>query len=197
MRELKIIKASAGSGKTHTLTEEYLKLLFMKERAYRNILAVTFTNKATDEMKQRILEELFKGSVANARARRSLIEILHDYSSFAISTIDRFFQQALRAFAREIGRNSSYGVELDEDMVLMEAVDNMIQNLDKEDNRELLDWLTIFSFDAIEHGDSWNLRYKINTLAKELFKESYLIKSRDEEALHIKEEHRFLFIKRG
>ena len=186
MRKLKIIKASAGSGKTHTLTDEYLKLLFMKERAYRNILAVTFTNKATDEMKQRILEELFKGSVANARARRSLIEILHDYSSFSISTIDRFFQQALRAFAREIGRNSSYGVELDEDMVLMEAVDNMIQNLDKEDNRELLDWLTIFSFDAIEHGDSWNLRYKINTLAKELFKESYLIKSRDEESLHIK-----------
>ena len=184
MGELKIIKASAGSGKTHTLTSEYLKLLFAKERAYRNILAVTFTNKATEEMKQRILEELFKGSATDAKARRSLIEILHDYSSFSISTIDRFFQQALRAFAREIGRNSSYVVELDQDMVLAEAIDNMIQNLDKDDNRELLEWLTTFSFDTIERGDSWNLKYKINSLARELFKESYLIKSRTEGLLH-------------
>ena len=184
MGELKIIKASAGSGKTHTLTSEYLKLLFAKERAYRNILAVTFTNKATEEMKQRVLEELFKGSATDIRARKSLIEILHDYSSFSISTIDRFFQQVLRAFAREIGRNSSYVVELDEDMVLTEAIDSMIQNLDKEDNRELLEWLTTFSFDTIERGDSWNLRYKINSLAKELFKEPYLIKGGAAGLLH-------------
>ena len=184
MGELKIIKASAGSGKTHTLTGEYLRLLFAKERAYRNILAVTFTNKATEEMKQRVLEELFKGSATDKRARKSLIEILHDYSSFSISTIDRFFQQTLRAFAREIGRNSSYGVELDHNMVLGEAIDNMIHNLDKIENRELLEWLTIFSFDTIERGDGWNIRKKINVLAKELFKESYLVKSRRSGALH-------------
>ena len=184
MGKLKIIKASAGSGKTHTLTGEYLKLLLGKDRAYRNILAVTFTNKATDEMKQRVLAELFKGSATNAEARRSLIEILHDYSSFSISTIDRFFQQTLRAFAREIGRNGSYGVELDQDMVLAEAIDTMIHNLDKEENSQLLEWLTTFSLDTIEQGEGWNLRSKINSLAGELFKEQYLVKSRMAKTLY-------------
>ncbi|MDI9606243.1 MAG: UvrD-helicase domain-containing protein, partial [Bacteroidota bacterium] len=57
---LHVIKASAGSGKTHRLTGEYLHLLFAKPNNHRHILAVTFTNKATDEMKSRIVEELHR-----------------------------------------------------------------------------------------------------------------------------------------
>src|SRR3989339_838483 len=176
MGKLKIIKASAGSGKTHTLTGEYLSLLLKKERAYRNILAVTFTNKATEEMKRRVVETLFRESATDLRARERLVEILHDYSSFAISTIDRFFQQTMRAFAREIGKNSAYSVELDYKMVINEAIDNMVMSLDKPESEELLEWLTILSIDSIDRGDGWNFKKEIKRLSNEIFNESYRLK---------------------
>ena len=177
MGKLNIFKASAGSGKTHNLTREYLKLLYRDESAYRHILAVTFTNKATDEMKRRVLEELYKRSAVDETAKKRLITILHDYSSFSISTIDKFFQQTMRAFAREIGKNSSYSVELDQNMVLSEAVDQMILNLDKEESSELLDWLISYSFDSIENGKSWDVKKEINELASQIFKEAFKIKN--------------------
>ena len=130
---IQILKASAGSGKTYNLAREYIRLLLTKKdpQAYRHILAVTFTNKATDEMKRRILDELhilavkpeespyFKDFVPQVfssvetlqkRASGQLAGILHDYSSFAVSTIDKFFQQTLRAVSREIGQFASYQV---------------------------------------------------------------------------------------
>lgn len=173
MAGLKIIKASAGSGKTHTLTNEYIALLFKRERAYRHILAVTFTNKATEEMKRRVVETLYKQSLTNPIAKKKLTQILHDYSSFAISTIDRFFQQTMRAFAREIGKNSAYSVELDQEMVLSEAIDNMVMNLDKEENEELLDWLTSLGAASVESGAGWNFKAKLTSLASEIFRETY------------------------
>lgn len=173
MAGLKIIKASAGSGKTHTLTSEYIDLLFKSEKAYRHILAVTFTNKATEEMKRRVVETLYKQSLSNPQAKKKLTEILHDYSSFAISTIDRFFQQTMRAFAREIGKNSAYSVELDQEMVLSEAIDNMVMNLDKEENDELLDWLTSLGEASVESGEGWNFKGKLASLAREIFRETY------------------------
>ncbi len=176
MGELKIIKASAGSGKTHALTSEYMRLLYTKERAYKNILAVTFTNKATEEMKRRVVETLFKKSATDLRARECLVEILHDYSSFSISTIDRFFQQTMRAFAREIGKNSAYSVELDYKMVTNEAIDNMVMSLDKQESAELLEWLTTLSLDSIERGDGWDFKKDIKRLSDEIFNESYRLK---------------------
>ncbi len=173
MEGLKLIKASAGSGKTYTLTNEYINLLFKKERAYRNILAVTFTNKATEEMKRRVVERLHERSLNDERSAKILSQILHDYSSFSISTIDRFFQQTMRAFAREIGKNGAYNVELDTDMVLQEAIDNMMYNLDKEENKYLLDWLTVVGTESVESGESWNFRNKLDGLAREIFKESF------------------------
>jgi len=177
MGKLNILKASAGSGKTHNLTKEYLRLLFKEENAYRHILAVTFTNKATDEMKRRVLDSLFEQSAVNEIAKKRLISILHDYSSFSISTIDKFFQQTMRAFAREIGKNSSYSVELDQNMVLSEAIDQMILNLDKNESSELLDWLITFSFDSIENGKSWDIKKGINEFSTQIFKEAFKIKN--------------------
>ena len=123
---LTIYRASAGAGKTHRLTGEYLSLLFSRPGAFRRILAVTFTNKATDEMKSRIVGELYNlasgrksdyvESLSKAysipeqdvrdRAQKILVSILHDYSAFNISTIDRFFQQTTRAFARSAQRQN-------------------------------------------------------------------------------------------
>ena len=110
---LEIMKASAGSGKTYSLTGKYIGLLLKSDDryAYRHILAVTFTNKATDEMKSRILKELHVLATEPGRsnyhdtyvpsvfptdeelrkkAETVLHDILHDYSAFAVSTIDKF-----------------------------------------------------------------------------------------------------------
>ena len=123
---IKILKASAGSGKTYALAKEYISLLTGKY-AYRHILAVTFTNKATAEMKSRILKFLSESSDKNER--EMLRDILHDYSAFAVSTIDKFFQQALKAFAREIGQVADYQIDLDKDSLIREAMDRILDSL--------------------------------------------------------------------
>ncbi len=181
MGKINIYRASAGSGKTHRLTQEYLKLLKGDERAYRKILAVTFTNKATEEMKRRVIEYLFKeSSNGDVSASRLLKNILHDYSAFNISTIDKFFQQTLRAFAREIGKNTSYGVELNHEIILSQAIDRMLFNLDTEDNKRLLEWVMELSVQRIDSGKSWDIKSTIISTASQLFKEAYKIAVKDE-----------------
>ncbi len=190
---LTIYRASAGAGKTHKLTGEYLLLLFTHKGAYRRILAVTFTNKATDEMKNRIVVELYRLSSGRhsdyvkllesaynltekqvrREAREILCNILHDYSAFNISTIDRFFQQTMRAFTREIGLQGGYGIEMDQEMVLREAIDHLLGDLEKPESKELLGWLLRFAEDKIENGGEWNLRKDIMALGREVFKESF------------------------
>ena len=146
---MKILKASAGSGKTYSLAKEYIRLLVGSPTPdqYRHILAVTFTNKATAEMKDRILNELrtlaetpekspYLGDLVpdvcadtaqlQRRSKAALSRILHDYSQLGVATIDRFFQQTLRAFAREVGQYTAYQVELDRDALVEEALNALI-----------------------------------------------------------------------
>ncbi|MDR1746491.1 MAG: UvrD-helicase domain-containing protein [Tannerella sp.] len=189
---LTIYRASAGTGKTHALTGEYLKMLFAGTDVYPRILSVTFTNKATEEMKSRIIEELHRLSSGKAsdylgllqspardeaqiraQARTVLIHILHDYSRFHVSTIDHFFQQTMRSFIREIGLQGNYRIEMDKDLVLSEAIDNLLADLDKRENARLLEWLLRFSEDKINNGENWDLRTEIKLLGNELFKETY------------------------
>ena len=198
---LNIYRASAGSGKTYRLTQDYIHLLFdpQRERAHRRILAVTFTNKATDEMKTRILKELHALSqgekseyraglmlkfrlddeAVNHRAKHILTTILHDYSSFSISTIDRFFQQVIRSFARDIGVHGGYNLELDNSSTLEQSVDNLFLDLSKHENKQLLQWLTSYAEERIEQSENWNMRGNIMELGKEIFKESYQHKAED------------------
>jgi ATP-dependent exoDNAse (exonuclease V) beta subunit len=199
---LTVYRASAGAGKTYKLTGEYLRLLFAGATNYRHILAVTFTNKATGEMKSRIIEELYNlashrpsGYVdmlcneygipeedVRLKAKKTLTAILHDYAAFNISTIDRFFQQIMRAFSREIGLQGGYGIEMDQDMALSEAVDSLLGELDKPENKQLLGWLLRFAEEKVENGGEWNLRREIISLSREIFKESYKISS---ERIHL------------
>ncbi len=192
-KHLYVIKASAGSGKTHRLTGEYLRLLFSSPNNHRHILAVTFTNKATDEMKSRIVEELHRlasGADSSympglmedfamnqedvrAKARIILETILHDYSSFSISTIDRFFQQTMRNFARETGLSGGYNIELDETSLLTETIDLMLSELDKPENKTLSEWLLRFMQNNIEEGKSWKIEQQVLDLAGQLFNETY------------------------
>ena len=186
---LKILKASAGSGKTYNLAREYIRLLMMSERpdAYRHVLAVTFTNKATDEMKRRILKELNQlakdpagspyredleklGSLTEIqkKARQQLSGILHDYSAFAVSTIDKFFQQTLRAFSREIGQFASYQVQLDREALVSESVDRVLDGLSEEGDRTLLNWLTGSVRESLEQRGRFSLEDSLREMASSL-----------------------------
>jgi ATP-dependent exoDNAse (exonuclease V) beta subunit len=190
---LTIYRASAGTGKTHTLTGEYLRLLFRGTDVHSRILSVTFTNKATEEMKNRIIRELhvlasglpsdYLSSLTGlygqtetqirTQARKIMIRLLHDYSAFHISTIDHFFQQTMRAFIREIGLQGNYRVEMDRDLVLSESIDSLLAGLDKKEHKPLLEWLLRFSEDKVERGETWDIRAEVKKLSEELFKEKY------------------------
>lgn len=211
---MELMKASAGSGKTFNLARKYITLLFKKQDryAYKHILAVTFTNKATDEMKSRIMKELFilaveprksgylkyfipsmfpeeetaaidpddlvvelpgkKGlpvtleSVSES-AMDMLCNILHDYSAFSVSTIDKFFQQTLRAFSREIGQFASYQVELDKDSLVEESVDRVLDSLDGSDTG-MLRWLTDSVMEQIEKSGKYSLESSLVAIASRL-----------------------------
>lgn len=165
---INIFKASAGSGKTHTLSKTYLDLLLKADSktAYRNILAVTFTNKATEEMKERILRDLAEEGKTNPRAREILINLLHDYGSFSVSTIDKFFQQALRAFSRELGSSGNYQIELDKASLTKEAMDRVLDDLTEKD-KELLGWFTKQLETALDNGESFHLESSLYEMAEE------------------------------
>jgi ATP-dependent helicase/nuclease subunit A len=191
MAGLSIVSASAGSGKTHKITQEYMNLLFHDADNYRHILAVTFTNKATEEMKSRIIRELYNLSsdifsghlneiIAQTGLSRKLIKsksnhilkkILHNYSRFSVSTIDSFFQKIIRAFTREIGIQSSFTIELDTDSILDKAIDQLFFEI--ESNDILKNWLILFAEDKIQEGRSWNFKKEIIELGKEVFKEKF------------------------
>ncbi len=194
---IQIVKASAGSGKTYTLAREYIKLLLKSTEAaaYRHILAVTFTNKATDEMKRRILDELFLLSTdpqkspyynyfmveeklypgaaqLQKRCQQQLYGILHDYSAFAVSTIDTFFQQTLRAFSREIGQFSAYQVSLDKEALVEESVDRVLSSLTPE-NKDLVDWLVGGVKENLQRTSKFRLDDTLRQIATSLRSEDY------------------------
>ena len=210
---LDIYKASAGSGKTYTLTLEYIKMLLGKRdengryqfynnisSPHRRILAVTFTNKATDEMKQRIVKQLDLLSHDTAHApycqplceafgctenrlqqiaQTVLYQLLHDFSAFNINTIDSFFQQVLRAFTQEVGLQGGFDVEMDNAFVTATAIDRMLDDLDDSANNDLFNWLIRYAEENIKEGGTWDIyghnsdKTDIQQLARELSSENY------------------------
>lgn len=179
---LKVLTASAGSGKTHRLTQEYIKLLLGVNDAYKHILAVTFTNKATDEMKSRVIETLNRLSqqqtTEGLKAKRVLTTILHDYSAFSVSTIDKFFQTTMKAFARELGQYASYSVELDSNLVLNQAIDNMLSSMSETNDKTLLSWLIDYSIALIEDGKSWDISKELQEMGHLFLREDFKLKRR-------------------
>ncbi|MCX6334491.1 MAG: UvrD-helicase domain-containing protein, partial [Bacteroidia bacterium] len=192
--------ASAGSGKTFNLAGIYLSHLFREKESYRKILAVTFTNKATAEMKSRILEQLhilsangnseyLKGLMREtgksekeirSMAGELLHSILHDFSRFSICTIDAFFQKIIRAFARESGLHSGFNIELDHNLILSNAVDEMIAS--SASDTELREWLSEYVNSKLDDEKSWDPKADIMELAQELFKERFKVLSSEERA---------------
>ncbi len=192
--ELLIYKASAGSGKTFTLAVEYIKHLILNPRAYRLILAVTFTNKATTEMKERILQQLYgiasgdpasevylkrirmdidlSESEIRRAARTALQYMLHDYSRFRVETIDSFFQSVMRNLARELELSPSLNIELNNTEVLSKAVDSLIEKLTPDS--PVLIWLLDYINDRIANDKRWNVSGEVKQFGWNLFDENYI-----------------------
>lgn len=194
--KLEIVKASAGSGKTFLLTSKYLSLLFMGEKKYREILAVTFTNKATEEMKQRILEELkvlalgeksaylshilkannWEDTVENQKiihqkAKEIYTQILHDFSRFSVTTIDSFVQKVIRSFSYEIGLDAGYKLEMNTQKVKESLAEMMFEQLESDEN--LRKWVMEIAMNRLEDGRSWDFTEEMLKLADEIFKEKF------------------------
>ncbi len=185
----KILNASAGSGKTYQLAYQYVRNVIEQPQLYRHTLAVTFTNKATEEMKTRILREIHRLAEGQEGAYRALLidelrltpeeiakrarevraKILHDYSRFSVLTIDTFFQRILRAFIKELNLDLNYNIELETDTILSKSTDTLIEQITTD--KALLQWLTRFVEERIEEGRKWDVREGILSLGGELFKE--------------------------
>ena len=210
---LTIYRASAGSGKTFTLTAEYVALLLATPQSHEaeHILAVTFTNKATAEMKDRILASLYaigynlEGSdsmlgaimahlkqkdieaspaTLRSRAKAVLTSILHDYSHFRVETIDSFFQSILHTLARELGLSSSMRVELNSNQVVARAVDRVMEHL--SERPAVRQWVLDYVREQIESNDRWDIRSGMNSLGKCIYEEVY--QSRPQEDRRTSEE---------
>ena len=193
----KIYSASAGSGKTYQLTKAYLKLVLntSSRQKYRELLAITFTNKAVAEMKQRILESLYAfsqeelpknkiplfedllielkvtASELRLKSKQVLKELLHNYAFFEISTIDKFTHKIIRTFARDLKISQGFDVVLDTNLLLEEGIARLLNKAgeDKKLTKVLLD----FSLEKIESDKNWNIAYDFFEIGKLLFQENH------------------------
>lgn len=192
-KPLTVYKASAGSGKTFTLTVEYIKMLIANPSCYKSILAVTFTNKATEEMKSRILSQLYGiwkrlpdsrsytdkicadmgigENMVATRASTALIQMLHNYNYFRIETIDSFFQSVLRNLARELDLTANLRIELNDKQIEQTVVDDMIDNL--RSNDQVLVWIMQYINDNITDDKGWNIIKSIKDFGTNIFKDFY------------------------
>ena len=192
--QLTVYKASAGSGKTFTLAREYMTLLIDNPAAYRTILAVTFTNKATEEMKIRILRQLYglahgldeskdymrqiheslphlsEAQIAK-NAAISLSLLIHNYNYFRVQTIDTFFQSVLRNLARELDLTANLRIGLNDRQVVQQAVDELIEGLSTTD--KLLLWIMEYIKDNIADDKAWNVIGQIKQFGEHIFKDYY------------------------
>lgn len=193
MKPLTVYKASAGSGKTFTLAVEYIKLLIRNPWSFRTILAVTFTNKATEEMKLRILSQLYgiwkmlpdsdvymkavtadlgiSREAASRQAGVALNSLVHNYNYFRVETIDSFFQSILRNLARELDLTANLRISLNDNEVEEQAVNRMIDDLDT--NSMVLKWLIGYIFSNIDDNKSWNVIEQVKQFGQNIFKDFY------------------------
>lgn len=184
-----IYKSSAGSGKTYTLVKEYLKIILRKPEEFKNILAITFTNKAADEMKSRIiqklkdlsegndneLEKVLKDEGINTDIRLNadivLKKILHAYSYFSVLTIDSFLLKVVRAFSKELRLQLGYEIEVDTLAVMERITEKLLDDIGRD--KELTKYLVDFAFSNMDENKGWKIDKAIIKTGMEIFKERH------------------------
>ena len=194
---LDLYTASAGSGKTHTLTREYLRLALSTSdpNTFRHIQAVTFTNKATAEMKERIIQELYALAKSpedspffaelkqalhldpeglKQRAQGALRALLLDYTSFRVRTIDSFFQEVVRSFAYELGVTGGLRVQIESSALLHQAVLEVLADQDRDQEQpdnQIRAWIQALAEDNLSSGKSYHIETSLEAFAKQLEEE--------------------------
>ncbi len=188
-----IYRSSAGSGKTFALVKEYLELVLRDPNDYKHILAITFTNEATREMKSRIIEDLEKIASGKTtpmrkeiekdfnklgirmeiekRAIRALKNILHNYSRFEVSTIDHFFTRVVRSLSWELKVPMRFEIDVDNDKALESAIEKLYAVVNED--QAVKSWLEAFAFNRLENDKGWKIDYNIHELGMELFQERF------------------------
>ena len=191
MQKLLVYRSSAGSGKTYTLVKTYLSLLFKIKSSFgfKQILAITFTNKAAEEMKKRVLSALDEISsegkknklaieiskennfdIAQVVERSKVItqKILHNYKDFNLMTIDKFTNKVIRSFSKELGISNNYNIILEENEFLEDVISKYIDEVSK--NKNQLDILEKMIEESIELGVNNNIERQLNKLKRIIFK---------------------------
>lgn len=203
IKPLKIYSASAGSGKTFSLVQNYLKLTLGNKVTPKNfgkILAMTFTNKAAWEMKERIIQALdwlayperksdsetkkakmlmaatmktteLMANVIQERSKRVLSEILHNYEDFNILTIDKFSLRLIRTFSRDLDLQEDFEVTLDQNVLLEQVIDELMSKLGKPDEEKVTNLALNYAKSNAEEGDKWNFRGSLIEFSKVLTNE--------------------------
>jgi ATP-dependent exoDNAse (exonuclease V) beta subunit len=199
-KALKIYNASAGSGKTYTLVQEYLRIILRSDdpMKFRRVLAMTFTNKAANEMKERVLQKLIQLSKPNheksaidlkelkdtskaialpekkleERAARSLNAILHNYGMFSVMTIDKFTHKVIRTFARDLDLSMDFEVELDLNTLQKNVADLLFDQIGRD--KEIDRLMTNYVESNLEDDKGWNFRESLIKFSSQLFKEDAL-----------------------
>lgn len=184
-----IYRSSAGSGKTHTLVTQYLAIVLRSPSLFRRILAITFTNKASEELKMRIIRELER--LATGDTSKHLAEVckilkepdelkirknagmvmeymLHDYSAFAVSTIDSYFQQLARVLARELELPMNFEIELDTESISRNVTELLLDEAGK--NPHATGWMEDLLLHQINNDKSWNIRLELKKMTSQLLK---------------------------
>ena len=191
MQKLLVYRSSAGSGKTYTLVKTYLSLLFKIKSnfGFKQILAITFTNKAAEEMKKRVLTALDEISsegkknklaieISNEnnfdiaqvveRSKEITQKILHNYKDFNLMTIDKFTNKVIRSFSKELGISNNYNIILEENEFLEDVISKYIDEISK--NKNQLEILEKMIEESIELGVNNNIERQLNKLKRIIFK---------------------------
>ncbi|MFA7687579.1 MAG: UvrD-helicase domain-containing protein [Moheibacter sp.] len=195
--EFKIYNASAGAGKTYTLVREYLSILLSSPNPnkFESLLAITFTNKAANEMKQRILEKLaafasddylalkdletfskdlnLPPEQIHQRSKKILSKILHNYSRFSVSTIDKFNLRLMKSFAQDLGLSVNFNVEMDLEKLLEESVNQLFSKIGED---ELLTSVLIeIALDNLQENRSWDITRELIKTSKSIYDDKHLL----------------------
>ena len=195
-KNFKVFQASAGSGKTYTIVKEYLKLCLSSAQQvenFRHILAITFTNASANDMKAKIVSQLceiieskevkehtmeadliaelgISDEELKCNAQSLMTRIMHDYSSFCVSTIDAFVLRLSRTFAHDLGLPSQYTVSIDNDDIAQTITENIGLQI-SEDNPFIIKLLQDFSSDRFSNEKSINLANQLHDFVKKLMQE--------------------------
>lgn len=194
---LQILKASAGSGKTYALVQEYLRIVLTHENsiAFSRIMAMTFTNKATLEMKERVLNALvilayqeekdkrfiddtcenlaMDPIVIQERSKKVLKRILHNFSDLSIQTIDKFNIRLIRSFTRDLDLPGDFEIILDTDELLEKTIDKLIDSVGEKGKENLSKLLIEFAKHNIDEERSWDFRSSLFEFMKLSEKEEF------------------------